>query len=1019
MEFLHNTVEPWIREQGVKFKLTWPQFNWPWQSDRVQKKKLQEEYERRKKQLQDLCYAVKADSVADLQDVLCSMVLSECVYKRPATEIVRVVNKFKADFGGQAVPLERVQISLDHVPHRYLLAEAGDTLFASFVGTKQYKDVIADANILQGAIFNEDCTEDIDASEVIESDQTDVENKKGENRTKPFQAKLNQSRSKARPAAHRGFMARAKGIPALELYRLAQKKNRKLVLCGHSLGGAVAVLVTVGILRALASASPAKENEKLMLKCITFSQPPVGNEALRDYVHEKGWHHYFKSYCIPEDLVPRFLSPAYFHHYNAQPLQAVSDAAITPNGTERSGRMKTKKNDVEQQLVLGVGPVQNSFWRLSRLVPIEGFRRRLDRVKDRTSQFREEASGVAADSVVTSMTDDVEATPLSLEIQEGSDGISLSPLPEMDGVCDAASGSQKVDKSGSKTETSGRWRRVPYLPSYVPFGELYLLGNSHVEALSDAEYSKLTSVRSVIAELRERFQSHSMKSYRSRFQKIYESCMSVNSAPFLGMDQLQQFPHLQQWLGLAVAGTVELGNIVEVPVIRTATSIVPLGWNGIPGGKNVGPLKVDITGHGLHHCTLVQAQVNGNWCSTVVESLPSTPSYSISSESHDLQRMCVLIGAPLRRPPQHQMAVDSSMLSCPPTESNCTKSNQNFGSASPGEGDIICPEGLSNIVVHCVSDFVNVSREVYVRTRRVRLIGLEGAGKTSLLNAILSHGRPGTAVNPVSLQMDIGSYEGMAGGLCYSDTEGVNLQELQLEANRFRDELWKGLRDLRWKTDLVVLVHNLSHKIPMYHQPNASEQQPALSLLLNEVKSLGIPWILAITNKFSVSADQQKSAISAVFKAYRASSSMAEVVNSCPYVIPNALSFPEPAPSTNERDWKARIAAQRLLLAPINFVRMPFQKRELVLPVEGVAALNQLVHHVLKCQEEASCQELIEERLSLELARQRASEAADGGRDSQGKLSSMTAAALGASVGAGLGVVLAVVMGAASALRKP
>lgn len=36
-------------------------------------------------------------------------------------------------------------------------------------------------------------------------------------------------------------MARAKGIPALELYRLAQKKKRKLVLCGHSLGGAVSL----------------------------------------------------------------------------------------------------------------------------------------------------------------------------------------------------------------------------------------------------------------------------------------------------------------------------------------------------------------------------------------------------------------------------------------------------------------------------------------------------------------------------------------------------------------------------------------------------------------------------------------------------------------------------------------------------------------------------------------------------------------------------------------------------------
>jgi len=40
-------------------------------------------------------------------------------------------------------------------------------------------------------------------------------------------------------------MARAKGIPALELYRLAQKKKRKLVLCGHSLGGAVSLITFV------------------------------------------------------------------------------------------------------------------------------------------------------------------------------------------------------------------------------------------------------------------------------------------------------------------------------------------------------------------------------------------------------------------------------------------------------------------------------------------------------------------------------------------------------------------------------------------------------------------------------------------------------------------------------------------------------------------------------------------------------------------------------------------------------
>jgi hypothetical protein len=34
--------------------------------------------------------------------------------------MVRVVNKFKADFGGQIVALERVQQSADHVPHRFV-----------------------------------------------------------------------------------------------------------------------------------------------------------------------------------------------------------------------------------------------------------------------------------------------------------------------------------------------------------------------------------------------------------------------------------------------------------------------------------------------------------------------------------------------------------------------------------------------------------------------------------------------------------------------------------------------------------------------------------------------------------------------------------------------------------------------------------------------------------------------------------------------------------------------------------
>lgn len=90
-------------------------------------------------------------------------------------------------------------------------------------------------------------------------------------------------------------------------------------------------------------------------------------------------------------------------------------------------------------------------------------------------------------------------------------------------------------------------------------------------------------------------------------------CMGDGTSSFLGIEQLPQFPNLQQWLGLAVAGAVELAHIVDLPVIRTATSIVPLGWSGIPDDKNGEPLKVDITGFRLHLCNLVHAQVNGNW----------------------------------------------------------------------------------------------------------------------------------------------------------------------------------------------------------------------------------------------------------------------------------------------------------------------------------------------------------------------------------------------------------------------
>lgn len=997
MESLQRRVESWIKDQRTKIlKVAWPPLwpisvKWPWPNGRRERqRKIQEELDRRKKQLQGLCYALKAETLSDLQEILCCMVLSECVYKRPTAEMIRVVNKFKADFGGQLVYLERVQPSSDHVSHRYLLAEAGDTLFASFIGTKQYRDFMADANIFQGAIFHDNPMSDDCGNEPT---KLDGQMGDGENDPACLETTTKQSKYSPKPAAHRGFMARAKGIPALELYRLAQKKRRKLVLCGHSLGGAVAVLATLAILRVIAVTS--KESDRVAVKCITFSQPPVGNAALRDYVNGKGWQHLFKTYCIPEDLVPRILSPAYFHHYN-NVQNPIGPAGLEPSpsmskygaGLEKQKVERSKEGEGEQ-LVLGLGPVQNSFWRLSRLVPIEGLRRQISRFRGIKLDTIQSPS--VSDSSTTTSIDDMD-TAQSLEIEEGSDGISLHLLPEKNE--DASIGVKNETPSEYNGTSSGdmrAWRRMPSLPSYVPFGHLYLLGNSSVESLSGSEYSKLTSVRSVLAEVKERFQSHSMRSYRSRFQRIFD--LYMNEFSFLGREQELQFPQLQKWLGINVAGTVELGHIVDTPTIRAATSLVPLGWNGVPGEKNGDPLKVDISGFGLHLCTLVQARVNGKWCSTTVESFPAPPAYSQQHEFQtEMQKIRIQVGPPLKHPPKCQIIEDRTVPA------------------------FLCidriADGLRDFVVFCTTDFSTVATEVHVRTRRVLLIGLEGAGKTSLLRAVLDQGGTTSTTNVETSPLDVELREGIAGGLVFSDSTGVNLQNLNMEVSNFRDELWKGIRDLRQKTDLVVLVHNLSHRIPRYGQ------RSALSLLIDEAKSLGIPWVLAITNKFSVSAHQQKTAINAVLQAYQALPSLTEVINSCPYVMPSAAgNYPswratDIVPDRTEKD------SQKLSFDPINLVRKPFRKKPAVLPVEGVTSLCQLVHRVLRANEEAALQELTRDRIFFQLAKERAA-AEDALRVGAGKPGSVSAATVGASVGAGVGIILAVVMGAASALRKP
>jgi len=201
------------------------------------------------------------------------------------------------------------------------------------------------------------------------------------------------------------------------------------------------------------------------------------------YVNRKGWQHYFKSYCIPEDLIPRFLSPAYFHHYNAQTATATIDTGTatsltTKKGDEReesrAGKLKYNqgeklKKSGGEQLVLGLGPVQTPFWRLSRLVPIEGIRKHLTGQKGNQVSVKTSVPDFA-----TSLNQNID-TPHSLEIEEGSDSVSLKPMSKSsERVLDSGTAEKPTERSSNSGVDSRSWGPVPYLPSYVPFGQVSL-----------------------------------------------------------------------------------------------------------------------------------------------------------------------------------------------------------------------------------------------------------------------------------------------------------------------------------------------------------------------------------------------------------------------------------------------------------------------------------------------------------------------------------------------------------------
>eukprot|EP00887_Chlorella_sp_A99_P007512 scaffold2.g7512.t1 len=211
-------------------------------------------------------------SSEELRSLFSCLLLCEAVYKPSPDSVVAALNDLAPRLP-VAHDLHEVEIATSG---GYLLARGTGTLYVCFRGTLGLRDYLTDANFLLRELWQ-------------------------------AEAAVHTTTTSFAPAAHRGFLGRAEGVPAEALHMHALRHCLRLVLCGHSLGGAVAALCTLRLLAALGQGGAASTQ----LRCVTFGSPPLGNAALATHVRERQWETLFHSYVLPEDPIPRlFLGQA-------------------------------------------------------------------------------------------------------------------------------------------------------------------------------------------------------------------------------------------------------------------------------------------------------------------------------------------------------------------------------------------------------------------------------------------------------------------------------------------------------------------------------------------------------------------------------------------------------------------------------------------------------------------------------------------------------------------------------------
>ena len=158
------------------------------------------------------------------RDVLTAAVLCESLARGPGEADVRSVTRVRDAFPSGAVRIRGVSVARgSSARHGYLVADAPGAVFVACAGTRDARDLVTDVS--------------------VRSADLDLAAEAGTRRPG--------DRSRRALAAHGGTCvarARSEGARAGALQERLLRDGKRLVLCGRSLGGAVAALALLGLL---------------------------------------------------------------------------------------------------------------------------------------------------------------------------------------------------------------------------------------------------------------------------------------------------------------------------------------------------------------------------------------------------------------------------------------------------------------------------------------------------------------------------------------------------------------------------------------------------------------------------------------------------------------------------------------------------------------------------------------------------------------------------------------------------